>query len=471
MSRLLVSLLLVIVFVFTACGAMKVDDDLEPAPLDLSKLYGVEANPTGSPIGGGEGYQQILSGGDYEVDSKNSLLSALDKATAGEVIFIKGEAIIDLSGLRDLYIPERVTLAGNRGENGSPGPLLYTNDMEQGSILFWATAGVRVTGIRFKGPAPDFTAITPSYEGKSTICLIVSDPDVEVDNCEFSNFNRGAVEIYPDGQRIHVHHNFFHDVHAYPVIALDRSAPPILIEANIIHWIWHATAGSGYPGTGYEARYNLIIRKAVPDFWLPYDESHAIDMHPYLEVLQERGQRIAGDLLSIHHNTFISEAGNDPSVPTSFDAKVRGTPRILAVFFNNQFLNAKPEQAVVHYGGNVWVYNNQYGADKAIVDIAPETTPQILFNFPPPPAIEIPRLVEAVIPINVEINAIEGLTISQIKIELNDQIIYEGTNVPQQGELSVQTADLNSDLEFHTLRVTAIDNRGIEGSHTTYFKL
>lgn len=471
MSRLLASFFPVFLLVLAACGGMKTDDDFEPSPVDLSKVYGAAANPTGSPIGGGEGYKNIVTSGDFTVDSKDGLLSALANAKDDQVIFIQGEVEIDLSGLNNLYIPENVTLAGSRGQNGSLGPLLYADEMEQGSILFWARAGVRVTGLRFRGPAPNFTDLTSSYEGKSTICLIVGDPDVEVDNCEFSNFNRGAVEIYPDGQRIHIHHNFFHDVHAYPVIALDRSATPILIEANIIHWIWHATAGSGYPGTGYEARYNEIIRKPVPSFWLPYDESHAIDMHPYLQVLQERGQRIAGDLLSIHHNTFIDEAGSDPSVRTSFDAKVRGTPRVLASFYNNQFLNVKPEQAVVHYDGNVWVYNNQYGSEKIIVDVALETTPQILFNYPPPPHIDVPQLNVSELPIDIEVNVFEGLEITSVKIELNDKVLYEGSTVPGAGEIIVKSTDLTSDQGNQKLTIKATDSRGVEGTHTTYFKL
>lgn len=471
MFRLLLYISLLAPFTFFGCGAVSTDDNPQPTEVDLSTLYGAEANPTGSPIGGGAGYQQIVTEGDFSVTDKASLLSALQNATAGQVIYLESEVEIDLTGERDLYIPEQVTLAGNRGQDGSAGPLLFADDMDQGSILFWARAGVRVSGIRFRGPAPNFVDITAAYEGKSTKCLIASDPDIEVDNCEFSNFNRGAVEIYPDGQRIHIHHNFFHDVHAYPVIALDRSATPILIEANIIHWIWHATAGSGYPGTGYEARYNRIIRKPVPQFWLPYDESHAIDMHPYLQVLRDRGQRIAGDLLSVHHNTFIDEASGDPSVLTSLDAKVRGTPRILAEFYNNQFLNVRPEQAVVHYDGNVWVYNNQYGSEKIIVDIATETTPQILFNSPPPPHIDVPLLDIADVPIEVEVNAFEGLTIAMVRIELNDKVIYEGEAVPSPGELFISLSDLTSDVEQHKLTVFATDNRGIEGVHSTYFKL
>ncbi len=470
MYRLLIYLIVSALLVFSACSAAK-SNDPQPIEVDLSKVYGADANPTGSPIGGGIGYLSTVKNGDFLVEDKAGLLNALQNAKGGQVIFIKGQAEIDLTGERDLYIPEQVTLAGDRGLEGSPGALIYADDMAQGSILFWAQRGVRVSGLRFRGPAPNFADLTSTYEGKSTICLVVSDPDVEVDNCEFSNFNRGAVEIYPDGQRIHIHHNFFHDVHAYPIIALDRSSTPIVIEANIIHWIWHATAGSGYPGTGYEARFNLIIRKKVPAFWLPYDESHAIDMHPYLQVLRDRGQRIAGDLLSIHHNTFISEADNDPSLYTSLDAKVRGTPRILASFYNNQFLNARPEQAVVHYDGNVWVYNNQYGSEKIIVDVALETTPQILFNYPPPPNIDVPSLEVTEIPIDIEVNTMDDLTISAIRIELNDKVIYEGASVPVAGAVVINTSDLTSDLENQKLTVFATDNRGIEGVHTTYFKL
>ena len=469
MSRLSGIQLIFLTLSFLGCQSLAQEMEVKPIPVDLSTLYGAESNNTGSPIGGGAGYANLLSGGDYNVTDAASFLAALNSAKSGEVIWIEPNSSIDLSGQKDLYIPQGVTIAGNRGQDGAPGPLIFADQLDQDAILFWVQMGARFTGIRIQGPDPDFDKIEASYETSSTVCMVIGDQDVEIDNCEISNFNRGGIEIYPDGSDIHIHHNFLHDIHAYPFIALNKSAPPILVEANIIHWLWHATAGSGYPGTGYEARFNLIIRKKVPDFWLPYDESHAIDMHPYLPVLQERDQRIAGDEMSVHHNTFRSEAGSDPSVPTSFDAKVRGTPRILATFYNNEFLIAKPEQSVVHYDGNVWVYNNKYGPGGTLIEVANETTPQILFQSPPPPNIEVPRLSGSEIPIDISVNTFGELQVAEVTILLNDEEIYKGASAPSPGEIVLKTADLDNNLAQHKLTVNAVDNRGIIATHTTYF--
>ncbi len=469
MSRLNGVQLILLSLFFFGCQSLAQEMEMKPSPVDLNTLYGATANNTGSPIGGGNGYADLLSGGDYNVKDATSFLAAINTATSGEVIWVEPNSTIDLSGQKDISIPVGVTIAGNRGQDGAAGPLIFADQLDEGAILFWVQMGARVTGLRIQGPDPDFDQIESSYESSSTVCMVIGDIDVEIDNCEISNFNRGGIEIYPDGSEIHIHHNFLHDIHAYPFIALNKSAPPILVEANIIHWIWHATAGSGYPGTGYEARFNLIIRKKVPDFWLPYDESHAIDMHPYLPVLQERDQRIAGDEMSVHHNTFQSEAGSDPSVPTSFDAKVRGTPRILATFYNNEFLIAKPEQAVVHYDGNVWVYNNKYGLGGTLVEVALETTPQILFNSPPAPDIEVPRLSGSEIPIDIAVNTFGELLVTEVTILLNEELIYTGANVPSPGELMLKTAELDSNLAQHKLTVNAVDNRGVMSTHTTYF--
>lgn len=469
MSRLNGVQLILLSLFFFGCQSLAQEMEMKPSPVDLNTLYGATANNTGSPIGGGNGYAGLLSGGDYNVKDATSFLAAINTATSGEVIWVEANSTIDLSGQKDISIPVGVTIAGNRGQDGAAGPLIFADQLDEDAILFWVQMGARVTGLRIQGPDPDFDQIESSYESSSTVCMVIGDIDVEIDNCEISNFNRGGIEIYPDGSEIHIHHNFLHDIHAYPFIALNKSAPPILVEANIIHWIWHATAGSGYPGTGYEARFNLIIRKKVPDFWLPYDESHAIDMHPYLPVLQERDQRIAGDEMSVHHNTFQSEAGSDPSVPTSFDAKVRGTPRVLATFYNNEFLIAKPEQAVVHYDGNVWVYNNKYGLGGTLVEVALETTPQILFNSPPAPDIEVPRLSGSEIPIDIAVNTFGELLVTEVTILLNEELIYTGANVPSPGELMLKTAELDSNLAQHKLTVNAVDNRGVMATHTTYF--
>ena len=67
-----------------------------------TETFGAEANPTGSPIGGGKGYARPIARGDYRVKTAAALIAALKKATRGQVVFIEGEAEIDLTaGVRD----------------------------------------------------------------------------------------------------------------------------------------------------------------------------------------------------------------------------------------------------------------------------------------------------------------------------------------------------------------------------------
>lgn len=433
--------------------------------------YGAAANPTGDSIGGGKGYSKIVRTGDFVVKNAAELLAALQNAQAGNTILVESGANIDLTGLYNIDIPDGITLAGNRGDQGLPGPLIFSNDIPAENILFWVHNNVRITGLRFRGADDNYADINYAIRPDSKVlCFAVEGANVEIENCEISNFARGGVEIYPGGKEVHVHHCYLHDIHSYPVITLNKSGLPVLVEANKIHWIWHATAGSGYPGTGYEARYNIIVREPVPDSWQPYSGSFAIDMHDYLQVLQTRGHHIAGDVLNIHHNTFVNNAGSDPSVHTSFDAEVRGVPRVLAEFHHNIFLNSDPAQAVVHLDGNVWVYDNLYGPQRTLVPIALQTTPQILFVQPAPPDIEAPIL-SGTIPLDIRINLLESLTLKSVLVELNGNTIYSGDKAPAAGEVMINTQTLDPSLPFQELTVTATDTRDVVGKHTTVFRM
>ncbi|MEZ5043226.1 MAG: right-handed parallel beta-helix repeat-containing protein [Saprospiraceae bacterium] len=443
---------------------------LPAAPIN-DPSYGASANPTGDVIGGGICYSKQVEGGDFLVHTAAEFLSALELAQAGQTILVANGAQIDLSGQIDLRIPAGVTLAGNRGQCFTQGALIFNNDMPFESVWFWVGQDVRITGLRFRGPDDAFANIDYNLRpAKSTICFVLGEENIEIDNCEISQFSRGGIEIYPGGKNIYIHHNFIHDVHAYPVIALNRSGLPILIEANLIYWVWHATAGSGYPGTGYEARYNIMVRQTAPTSWLPYTGHHGIDMHPYLQVLQERNHRIAGHSMKIHHNTFLSAAVNDPSESDSPDVFVRGTPQELAQFYNNKFFNTEPDKAVVHFSGNTWVYNNKYGPSEMLIPIAQETSPQILFHQPPPPDIDVPLLSGDQTPVNITINMLDGLQLNEVIINLNGNTIFQGNAPPLPNELNIHFCDLNNALPYQELTVTAIDNRGIAGRHTTVFK-
>lgn len=86
---------------------------------DAEETFGCEANPTGDPVGGGEGYSRILDGGDVTATTAEGLVAALQQAQPGQVIYVPDGVEIDLTEYGTLAIPEGVTLAGSRGRDGS----------------------------------------------------------------------------------------------------------------------------------------------------------------------------------------------------------------------------------------------------------------------------------------------------------------------------------------------------------------
>jgi hypothetical protein len=120
--------------------------------------YGAQADKRGS-IGGGRGYTEILTTGDFVVDSLDQLLDALDKAKAGQVIFIPGQIEIDCTARvyieqLVLKIPVGVTLASNRGYKESKGALIYSDALKTTRLIRPMGPDVRITGLRIRGPNP-----------------------------------------------------------------------------------------------------------------------------------------------------------------------------------------------------------------------------------------------------------------------------------------------------------------------------
>ena len=305
---------------------------------DAEETYGCEANPTGNPIGGGEGYSPIFTKGDFTVTTKEELLDALKKAQPEQVIFVPDGVEIDLTGERNMKLPAGVTLAGTRGLNGSKGARLFTT-LRVGHTLM-ATAGdkVRLTGLRFEGPyggtekVPDHCSfMTTSHYG------------TEVDNCEVYNWNHRGVTANPGGFKVRVHHNYIHHCqrsgYGYGV-RIDNA--DVYIIANKFDYCRHHIASSGAPGCSYEAAWNHVGEHAT---------SHHFDMHGG----RDRGDNtdIAGDWIHIHHNTFVNP---------NRAAVIRGVPSQWARIHNNWF--AKPPAETIYSGGNTRVYSNVHGPEK-----------------------------------------------------------------------------------------------------------
>jgi hypothetical protein len=440
------------------------------APAEDPDAYGAESNPTGDPIGGGEGYRDILTTGDFIVGTRQELLDALGKATAGQVVYVKPDAEIDLTGDVQIVVIAGITLAGNRGHNGAAGPLLFTDEMPENANwgLFRLKENVRVTGVRLRGPDPDYDKY-PDRETQQAIKALaarglMAGTDSEIDNCEISNFYRDGINAHGE-KNVHIHHNFIHDVAAYPIITGGGPGCSALIEANLIHWGWHGIAGNGQVGSGYEARYNIFRPHVISS---PFGDAvqHCLDQHADRQILIERKEFIAADWMKWHHNTIYLEGATTDPLDTE-GMKIRGTPRILAEVHHNWFPTTEdPAPAFGPYAvervesacGNVWYYRNAFGPQKRLLDeIAPRTAPQILLKQPAPPSREIEKI-SGRCPVVIEVNTFDGLKLAGVRVALDDEELFLAPRAPEPEESVIDATELEPGR--HTLTVTAVDVDG-----------
>jgi hypothetical protein len=297
--------------------------------------YGADANPTGDPIGGGAGYSNIITTWDCTVTTKAEFLSAMTSATSGQVIYISPAASIDLSGESDVAIPVGVTVASNRGEEGSLGGLIYTNTQTSGfAVLLQPQSHVTFNGIRLEGP-------DGSTSGTSYMKGICTDGyhGIEIENCEIYNWPYAGVAVYDDNLGAdglsspdlnHIHHNYIHDCqrngYGYGV---DVAAASALIEANVFDYCRHDVAGQrSLPDaatTNYEVSYNI--------FETHINNNSLVDCHggndskAWGNPNNPDVNTAAGGTLLIHHNTF--KVANQPSVA------IRGVPAVVCKVYNN----------------------------------------------------------------------------------------------------------------------------------------
>ena len=329
--------------------------------LDPDETYGCEANPTGSPIGGGEGYADILAAGDFTVKTKGELLTAFKQAKAGQVVFVPDGVEMDLTDLRVISIPAGVTLAGTRGLNESKGARLFAATQTSFTLLRTAGDDVRITGLRFEGP----NAGTEITAGRSCF-LYTQHYGFEIDNCEIYNFNTRGVAAGSGSFNVHVHHNYIHHIQLSGLgygVRVDNCAVSII--ANKFDYCRHHIASGGSPGCAYEAAWNLI---------LPHATSHHFDMHGGRD--RGDGTNIAGDWMRIHHNTFQDSHHRAVAV--------RGIPSDHVEIHHNWFFHKKPGPRVLlpwPAGGKtrVELHDNLYGRDApALLDMRCKTFEQAL---------------------------------------------------------------------------------------------
>jgi len=332
----------------------------EPTWVEIDGVvYGAKPDHRG-PIGGGKGYSNIITKGDYTVNDLDALLDALSKAKTGQIVFIPGEATIDLTARiyieqLVLEIPEGVTLASDRGNGKSQGALLTSDALKTPEMIRAAGPDVRVTGLRIRGPNPkryldhhrrsfgpggpghSYYYKLPASDGIST-----NHPSLEVDNCEISGFSHAAVELRT-GEGHHIHHNFIHHCQYQGLgYGISHNTASSLVEYNLFDWNRHSIAGTGRPGCSYIARHNVELGVSL---------SHCFDMHGGRD--RKDSTDIAGTSMEIYNNTFRA-----PQTPIV----IRGVPQEKCVVHHNWFVKHAEADRAVRASAKTKVFNNAYTA-------------------------------------------------------------------------------------------------------------
>lgn len=327
-------------------------------------VFGAQADERG-PIGGGAGYHDAVTSGDHEANDLESLQRALANAKPGQTVFIPGDAEIDFTALiyiEDLVleVPEGVTLASDRGHRESPGGLL-TSDALKTPKMLRVGPGVRITGLRLRGPntkryldhhrrafkTKDGKAMGGGrkyyYKLPTSNGIVARESGLRVDNCEISGFSHAGVDLR-GGDDHHIHHNYIHHCQYQGLgYGICHNTASSLIECNLFDWNRHSIAGTGRPGCSYTARNNVELGESL---------SHCFDMHGGRD--RGDGTNIAGTTIEITHNTFRAK---------KLPIKIRGVPEESCTVTGNWFLNHPGPRRAVSAEERTTISGNAYGSN------------------------------------------------------------------------------------------------------------
>jgi hypothetical protein len=341
------------------------------------EIYGAKPDNRG-PIGGGPGYVNVVRSGDLVARTVDELSAALKQAQAGQTVFVPGDVKLDCTDLIfveefHIEIPAGVTLAGDRGYNGSPGALIYSDNFATKPLVRVMGPDARITGLRLRGPDPERRlehhkrSFNPArgddkqqhdyyYRLPMSVGIQTEFDHLEVDNCELSGWSVAAVSL-ASGTKHHIHHSFIHHNQlnglGYGISHGAGTTVSSLIECNLFDFNRHSIAGTGAPGNSYEARNNVELGVSL---------SHNFDMHGGRD--RRDGTDIAGDRILIHHNTFLGTAVRA--------VVIRGVPREGVGIDHNWFANERPDDEVIGPWpltpeSRIRLENNAYGLRKPAV--------------------------------------------------------------------------------------------------------
>lgn len=381
----------------TDCNGKVLDDSPYAEPIvrnHRDPSYGALANPEVRPLGGGEGYGNIVPRPATVVRTADELRAALLAAAQAKssAIYVDDDAEIDLSycaktprpndcrflveptliesrsrptegcGDYSLVVPANTTLASGRGRGGSRGARLFSRTFAACPLLDVKGAGVRITGLRIHGPDSSIENDDPIHCGGEATGIGVSGDGplrwaTEIDNDELSSWPAAGVQI-SGIQGVRVHHNVIQfnrrrennntcGPHNYGLgYGVEIDVGSVTIEANVFDHNRHDIASGGLPGAYYTAIYNLVLDGAV---------EQSFDVHGGKD--RQDCTNIAGTAFVIHHNTFLQ--AHKPAV------RIRGIPMTGAWIYKNETRHDDQGKAFsqVNSHGNFTVEDNTLGVN------------------------------------------------------------------------------------------------------------
>lgn len=247
------------------------------------------------------------------------------------MIFVPGGTEIDVTGISRVDVGSGgMTLASDRGVDGSPGGLIYSNDDSTASVSGFINTSknnCRVTGLRWRGNDPS-GVFEPDgnihSHATEAIHLGSGANNWEFDNNEMWGWRGQALNLW--GDQHHVHNNRFHHNQMRSLgYGMELQEGFHYVTCNIFYKNRHAIAGTGRPGNGYVARHNI--------FGTTNNQyGHAIDMHGY-----PSGGDPAGETIIIENNTVMRRYSGSDGYKKDEQVHIRGPPTDTCVVRNNWF--------------------------------------------------------------------------------------------------------------------------------------
>lgn len=261
-------------------------------------------------------------------------LNAISKANPGDIIYIKENSIIDLTGKQKIEISSGLTILGNRGENGSKGPLIFTNSNGVHPLFEVLGDNVSFIGLRIKGSDGEvfykgynaFKGISKAEKDKNYMKLynktMYASPvssgiatkknNLVVKNCELYNWTYTAIYLQKGASNAKISHNYIHNNQRFGLgygVTIDQSEG--IIIGNLFNFNRHSIASTGRQGSTYTAEFNI--------FKADGNETWAVDVHGGKDWGKNSNE--AGELFVVRNNTFYLKGTGQAVVIRGFSSK------------------------------------------------------------------------------------------------------------------------------------------------------